>query len=403
MKHCSMSFLRLFVSLSLVLLFFASCRDNGPDEPKVHRKKTTLFLYIAAENTLGSFVSSDSLEIAKGLATMPDSVQVAVFFDNLYSSKLFYGTSKQGLKAVKTYNHNVCSTDSTEMEAVLSDFFRFFPAEHYGIIFWSHASGWVPQNRSAAPRRTFGIDNGARSGSTDNGPQLAVPTLARILAHHPHTDFLFFDACFMQCIEVAYQLRNVTDYVIASPAEIPGDGAPYTLVLPALARGNILEAINSYYDYYVSGGGHSEYGGAILSAVRTDKLEELARATRPLVQEVFGGHQVPEISSVQRYYPKVHSNTFSEYYDIVNLFYHNCSAESFSTWRKTFETAVPIQKISTYWASAAAYWLQQVTDPDNCGAVSQFVPDSYYDSKGWTQAYHDFDWYEAAGFDQTGW
>jgi len=87
----------------------------------------------------------------------------------------------------------------------------------------------------------------------------------------------------------------------------------------------------------------------------------------------------------------------------ANLFYHNCSAESFRTWRKTFETAVPIQKISTYWASAATYWLQQVTDPDNCGAVSQFVPDSYYDSKGWTQAYHDFDWYEAAGFDQTGW
>ena len=35
----------------------------------------------------------------------------------------------------------------------------------------------------------------------------------------PHFDFVLFDACFMQSIEVAYALRNFTDYYIGSPTE----------------------------------------------------------------------------------------------------------------------------------------------------------------------------------------
>ena len=38
----------------------------------------------------------------------------------------------------------------------------------------------------------------------------------------------------MQSVEVVYQLRNRADYFIGSPTEIPGPGAPYEVVVPAL-------------------------------------------------------------------------------------------------------------------------------------------------------------------------
>ncbi|MBQ9285675.1 MAG: hypothetical protein IJ209_05265 [Bacteroidaceae bacterium] len=402
MKRMNMSFswlLAAFLSLSTLA---SSCRHDAP-EPHVRHNRHTILLYIAAENTLGSYFRSDSLEIAEGLKLLPDTVQVALFFDNTKSSKLYFGSSKHQLMPVKTYDHNVCSTDSAEMEMVLDDVFRFFPAQHYGIIFWSHASGWVPSSEKKVRRRTFGIDNGQRSSRSDEGPQMEITTLANVLAHHPHTDYLFFDACFMQCIEVAYQLRHVTDCVIGSPAEIPADGAPYAELLPILAAGDIDGALRCYYDYYVSGAGSDEYGGAIISALRTDRLEALAAATRPLVESLFKDSTEVNTSDVQYYYPLIGSKVFTQYFDIVNFFYQRCPEETFEVWRQAFDRAVTAQYISRRWASAARSWLQEVRDPAHCGAVSIFVPSEYYGVLGWNKAFHAFDWYRDAGFDKTIW
>ena len=402
MKRKNKSFRGLLAALLSLAALLASCHHDTP-EPRVRHNRHTILLYIAAENTLGSYFRSDSLEIAEGLKLLPDTVQVALFFDNTQSSKLYYGSAKHELMPIKTYDHNVCSTDSAEMEMVLDDVFRFFPAEHYGIVFWSHASGWVPSNYKKVRRRTFGIDNGQRSSRSDEGPQMEITTMANVLSHHPRTDYLFFDACFMQCVEVAYQLRHVTDYVIGSPAEIPADGAPYTELLPILASGDIDGALRCYYDYYVTGAGSSEYGGAIISALRTDRLEALAAATKPLIESLFVDSTEVKTSDVQYYYPVSGSKVFTQYFDMVNLFYQRCSDEAFETWRQAFDRAVTSKYISRYWASASRSWLQEVRDPAHCGAVSIFVPSKFYGDLGWNEAYRTFDWYRDAGFNKTIW
>ena len=403
MKRCKTILLGLLMCLAGASVALTSCHRDEPDEPRVRHNRHTILLYIAAENTLGSYFRSDSLEIVKGLLQLPDTVQVALFFDNTSSSTLYYGSSRHELKPIKTYNHNVCSTDSAEMEMVLGDVFRFFPAESYGIVFWSHASGWVPSNYKKVRRRTFGIDNGERSSRTDVGPQMEITTMANVLSHHPHTNYLFFDACFMQCIEAAYQLRHETDYVIGSPAEQPANGAPYDQLLPLLAAGDINGALRNYYDYYVTGDGSREYGGAIISAIRTDRLEALAAATRPLIHQLFADRGVIATSNVQRYYPVNGTDAFTEYFDIVNLMYKHIDTDIFEEWRRTFDEAVPYQYISQYWASAARSWLQKVSDPEHCGAVSIFVPSEYYEQKGWNAAFHTYDWYVDAGFNTTNW
>lgn len=407
MKRCKTILLGFLMCLAGASVALTSCHRDEPDEPRVRHNRHTILLYIAAENTMSSYFRDDSLEIVKGLKLLPDTVQVAVFVDIPFGSKLYYGSSRHELMAIKTYDHNVSSTDSAEMEMVLGDVFRFFPAESYGIVFWSHASGWVPSNYKKVRRRTFGIDNGKNKGtrdgnSADQGIQMEITTMANVLSHHPHTNYLFFDACFMQCIEAAYQLRHVTDYVIGSPAEQPANGAPYDQLLPLLAAGDINGALRNYYDYYVTGDGSREYGGAIISAIRTDRLEALAAATRPLIHQLFADRGVIATSNVQRYYPMNGADAFTEYFDIVNLMYKHIDTDIFDEWRRTFDEAVPYQYISRLWYTSTR-GLQVVSDPEHCGAVSIFVPSEYYEQKGWNAAFHTYDWYVDAGFNTTNW
>ena len=49
-----------------------------------------------------------------------------------------------------------------------------------------------------------------------------IEDLKSVLQKAPHFDFIMFDACFMQSVEVAYELRDYCDYYIGFPAENPG-------------------------------------------------------------------------------------------------------------------------------------------------------------------------------------
>lgn len=103
-----------------------------------------------------------------------------------------------------------------------------YPADDYGLVLWGHGNGWVIMNDSVATRRAIAVDNGNNKVS-DSGMWLNIPSLHIALKALPHPfKFIFADCCNMQNVEVAYELRDVTEYYIASPAGIPGEGAPMT-------------------------------------------------------------------------------------------------------------------------------------------------------------------------------
>lgn len=54
----------------------------------------------------------------------------------------------------------------------------------------------------------------------------------------------------MQAVEVAYELRDYTDYCIGSPTEIPGPGASYDAVVPAMfsAENAAVNIAKAYYE-----------------------------------------------------------------------------------------------------------------------------------------------------------
>ena len=81
-----------------------------------------------------------------------------------------------------------------------------YKAESYGLIYWSHGEGWIPTPLPST--RWIGNDK------TGGGHYMNIEDLKLVLQNAPHFDFIMFDACFMQSVEVAYELRDCCDYYI---------------------------------------------------------------------------------------------------------------------------------------------------------------------------------------------
>ena len=102
--------------------------------------------------------------------------------------------------------HN--AVDPVIMAQVFKDMQKAVPSETYGLIFGSHATGWMEANQTVG--RAFG---------DDNAYSINVPELAAVLQEgfgNGTLDFVLFDACMMGTAEVAYELRDVTQHCFSN-------------------------------------------------------------------------------------------------------------------------------------------------------------------------------------------
>ena len=94
-----------------------------------------------------------------------------------------------------------------------------------------------------------------------------------------HLRFIHNDCCEMQCIEVAYALRDVTDYVAGSPMQISAIGGFYTDMLRwGYFSPDIADLGKTYVDYYRGKGSLPYYEdfGVVFSILRTADLQAVA-------------------------------------------------------------------------------------------------------------------------------
>lgn len=124
----------------------------------------------------------------------------------------------------------------------------------------------------------YGYDNGNYVGGT--GKWINIPTMKDILSSMPHFKFIMADCCHFMCLESLYELRDIADYVIGSPAEIPGLGAPYEEIVPALFESNTFyTSIVEKYHAYIE-------GNLPLSVVKMSEMERVAQATANALQSI---------------------------------------------------------------------------------------------------------------------
>lgn len=177
-----------------------------------------------------------------------------------------------GLKILKEYDNSVASVTAERMEQVIADFKSIAPGSCYGVILWSHATGWLqtglPDNGGISPQWV----------GEDRGKYMNVTTLARVLKGKDF-DYIYFDCCHMASVEALYELRNVADVFAGSCAELPAEGMPYRLTLPYLMAedADLVAAADATFGKYDSMTGVNRT--STMSVVESSGLDRLARAT----------------------------------------------------------------------------------------------------------------------------
>jgi hypothetical protein len=109
-----------------------------------------------------------------------------------------------------------------------------YPAKKYLLVIWNHGGGF----RSLSLTKDIAWDD------TSGGDKITMPELEYALSAisaqiGKKIDIVGMDACLMAMTEVAYQVKDYADILVASEENEPGDGWPYDTILGEL-MGNPL-------------------------------------------------------------------------------------------------------------------------------------------------------------------
>lgn len=399
-------FTLLYTIIALTVLCTCS-NDNepAPEPPQPTHYSKIVIAYMMAENSLASLSQSDLNEMQRGTADIPADCRLITFIDDTQAPRI-YEYSRQGRRTLYTFDSDICSTDSAQVDNILAGIISRYPADSYGLILWSHGYNWMPQHETlplaqAPRRRTIGIDN-EQNNLSNKGKELNISTLKHILEHHPKMEFIYFDACFMQGIETAYELKEATDCLMGSPAETPGRGAPYDAIMADLFARPVQPEIllNKVYETY------RNYGGILLSAIRCSELEALAATTQRLALPLFEGRTELSTTGVQAYSAYCYGTHYRpEFFDMDSFLFKHLEPDAYNAWRTQFDRTVFVRKATRYWTSAIAplYFTPEIISMEHYGGMSMYVPAEKYDAQGWNDDFRHTDWYRDAGWALTGW
>jgi hypothetical protein len=336
-------------------------KDEEKNTPTIAER--TVMVYMSGDNSLSSVVAEDVNEMKQGASGIPQNCNLVVFMDrDIRSEKPFIAkiTREAKLDTLYKFTTEFYASDPDKFSEVLTQITTLCPAKEYGLVLWGHASGWVVTSDTIAQKRAYGQDTGKWMNITQMARALEGLKDQNVL---PKLSFIFADCCNMMCVENGYELRDVTDYMIGSPAEIPGFGAPYQLVLPYLFKnGSELYKgiIDTYYDYYAdydnltygekSRWSYMEGGYSVpLSVIDTKHIGNLADWTHDMLEQATGGYpQYPES-------PDLTGIAFYWYADVPMMYDMRAVMErllpetEFKAWNAIYKQAVPYSRMSMKW------------------------------------------------------
>lgn len=171
------------------------------------------------------------------------------------------------------------------------------PATEYGLYIGSHGKGWIPKVESGTSLTTYqtAIEEriwmpapGAamvRHIGDNTATQLDTTEVAQAIASTGvHLNYMIFDVCYMSNVESAYDLKDVTDYILASPCEVMAAGMPYTEMIPTMVSNSPLKerldiAAETFVEYYKAQQS-GIYSSACSAVINCNELEALAQCVK---------------------------------------------------------------------------------------------------------------------------
>lgn len=223
----------MFVFLSLI-----SCQKNEI-EPVLTKTDQTVLLYMPWSSNLTGYFHNNIADFEKAIEeNILKNERLIVFFASTETEATLFELKYQDGACVRnTLKSFSTSTFVTAdgITSLINDVKSLAPANRYAMIVSCHGMGWLPVNstksRGIGDKDYWEYEGGPLTrffGGLSNEYQIDITTFAEgIVNSGTKMEYIMFDDCYMSSIEVAYDLKDVTDYLIASPTEVMAYGFPY--------------------------------------------------------------------------------------------------------------------------------------------------------------------------------
>jgi len=385
---------KLFLLLSVILIFSA-CHHNDDPTPATAVSRTVL-VYMVADNSLTANVEANVDSMIAGFKATSNVGNLIIYLDDANKAPQLLKLQKNSDGSVseniiKTYSEQN-SLDVSVMKGILSDTYGSYPADSYGLVLWSHGYSWIP---SAATKtvttRWFGQDN-TTTVQGDSNNFMDIPDLANALTAAPHLDFIMFDACFMSSVEVAYELKDQADFLIAAPTEIIDLGFPYKQIIEPMfsSQKNYTQIASRYYNYYNAMSG--EYKSATIAVTKCSELSNLAVATKKIIAAHADTVYKLVPSSIQLYDRETSSYHFA--YDLGNFIEDVATADEWASYQTQLNATV-VYKATT------DNFINLKIDSNHFSGLGAYIPKASQTT--YVGFFKTLSWYDAAGWNQTAW
>lgn len=418
--------LKYLFCLSLALFLAACANDDDNSDPIDLLSRRTIMVYTCGDNNISGSLEKDLEEMKEGSKLLSPDCNLIVFADFNSKNPYIVEISNGQSRTVKKYNNDFYATSPDSMLSVFQWIVDNYPAYEYSLVMEGHGSGPIVRKDSIQTNLTklyaYGSDAAGEVSATSKESWLNIPSFAAVLSHIPHLEYIFFDCCSMQTVEVAYELRKYADYIIAPASETPGPGAPYNTVVPVLSADKDLVG-KEIIDRYIEDTNWGYTGGISISSIKTSELEPLMYATRTALHNLYKEKGVGEKLHLNNshsiyYYRHSESAKIPVLHDIKNIMLNSLSADAYNTWLPYLERAVsykymPVCKSgNTYWKTYLGINFNDFTVEDsNYSGLSMIVPNDNYDmSELQTIPYPSInktmfklEWFNAIGWQSLGW
>lgn len=267
----------------MVAVLLTACSDSS-HEPE-NLDDHTLIIYMVGTNSLSQDAVRDHDEITKGSRKLPEGRNVLVLYSNYSNNPALYRVDRNGKwNPIEKYTGDVSTLTPQFIRKVIDKAKNTAPAHTYGLVLWSHATGWSPSD--GLNPMSFGQDY----RSTVN-----IDRLASIL-HDGEFEYIWCDCCYMGGIETAYEFRKKARRFIASPTPTMSWGLPYDQLLHLLNPDveNLKEAARISYAYTMAQPGRK---GLTISIVNLSELASVAEAA----SRILDPDVRPDLRGLQRY------------------------------------------------------------------------------------------------------
>ncbi|MBK5112274.1 MAG: hypothetical protein JJE41_01495 [Candidatus Heimdallarchaeota archaeon] len=229
-----------------------------------------IMMYIDGDNNLEEFAIDDIYEMEAAKIT-GSSIAIIVMVDRIpgydvsngdWTGARIYNITADGSTAINSEllqdNGEANMGDGATLESFMDYCFTNFDANNYWLNLWDHGGG------------TDGLcwdDTDSSDFLTIDEMQTAIEN--SVTTHSVDIDLITHDACFMNMLEVAYELKDLADYFVASEESIPVDGFDYETIVSALEADSTMNAstlagviVDSYDSFY-----DSVYSNTALSTI----------------------------------------------------------------------------------------------------------------------------------------